>query len=128
MQRLHFILFLASLPCCVGCDRQSDFITETSPFVEVQVPTPPDGKAAVASRAEQFAKQHGMKVHFVPNHFEPHEFSLSLTRADLNIVAANVMLGGRSDVTAYTRSAPTAAQRAEVEAYLCEVMRHRCAA
>ena len=124
MKRLHFALCV-TIAMCGGCDRKSDFITEASPFLEMKVPTPSDGKVAIAARGERFAKQHGMKVHFVPDHFEPREYSLSLTRTDLNIVAANVQSGGASNVSAYSRSAPTSAQRAEVEDYLCEVM-HRC--
>lgn len=126
MQRLPLALISVSLALCVACHRKSDFITETSPFVEIMVPTRTDGKAAIRGRAEPFAKRHGMKVHFVPDHFEPHEFSLSLTRADLNIVAENVLRGSRSNVSAYARSAPTSSQLAEVDAYLCEVMRHGC--
>lgn len=126
MLRLPLAVSSVSLALCAGCDRKSDFIMETSPFVGVMVSTPTDGKAAIRDRAERFAEQHGMEAHFVPDHFEPHEFSISLTRADLNIVADNVQRGTRSDVTAYTRSAPTSSQRAEVDAYLCEVMRHGC--
>ena len=126
MQRLYLTFTIASLVFCLGCDRKSDFISETSPFVSITVPTPQDGKVAIASRVTRFAEQRGMKTHFVPDHFEPHEFTLSLTRTDLNIIAGNVMRSDRVHVTAYARGAPTAAQRTEVDAYLCEVMRHRC--
>ena len=126
MHRSNLVLALAGLAFCISCDRQSDFITETSPFLEVKVQTPTDGKVAIVRRAERFAKQHGMKVHFVPDHFEQQEFTLSLTRTDLNIVAGNVRFGALTVVTAYTGRVPTGAQRTEVESYLCEVMRHRC--
>lgn len=97
------------------------------PFVQVTVPTPADGKAAIAQRAERFAARHGMKVHFVPDHFEPHEFTLAVTRPDLNILVGNVMRGDKSFVTAVSRSAPTAAQRREVDVYLCQVVSYGCA-
>jgi hypothetical protein len=126
MKRLYLALLSVSLDLCVGCNRRSDFITETSPFLDLRVATPSDGKFAIAVRGERFAKQHGMKVHFVPDHIAPREYSLSLTRSDLNIVAANGQSGSASNVAAYARSAPSAAQRAEVEAYLCEVMLHGC--
>ena len=126
MKWLHLVLLSLSAAFCVGCDRESDFITQTSPFLNVRVPTPADGKIFIAARGERFAKRHEMEVHFVPDHFGPQEFSLSLTRADLNIIANNVQSSGGSNVNAIARSAPTSEQRAEVEAYLCEVMLHRC--
>jgi hypothetical protein len=125
MRRLHLFLVFAGIVSW-GCDRRSEFITETSPFASVTVLTPRDGMAAIARRATRFAEQRRMKVHFVPDHFEPHELTLSLTRADLNIIAGNVMSGDRLRVTATARAAPTSAQRSEVDAYLCEVMRHGC--
>ncbi len=125
MQRLRLTITIATL-VLLGCDRKSDFITEKSPFVSVTILTPRDGKAAIAGRGKRFAERHGMKVHFVPDHFEPHEFALSLTRTDLNIIADNVKLGDRSFVTAVALAAPTSKQQAEVDAYLCEVMRHGC--
>jgi hypothetical protein len=127
MQQPLLLLTVASLALCVGCNRESEFITETSPFFEVAVPTPADGKAAIAQRAERFAAKHRMKVHFVPDHFEPHEFTVSVTRNDLNIIVGNVMRGDQSAVSAFARSQATAAQRREVDTYLCEVMRHGCA-
>ena len=127
MRRPLLTLTVASLALCVGCNRESDFITDTSPFVEVTVPTPADGMDAIAQRGERFASTHGMKVHYVPGHFEPHEFTLSVTRTDLNIIVSNVMRGDQSSVSAYVRSAPSLAQRREVDTYLCEVMRHGCA-
>ena len=120
------LLTIASLVVCAACERKSDRITETSSFAVVQVTTPPDGKAAIASRARQFAHQHGLKVLFVPDHFTPQEYSLTLIRADLNIAANNVQKSSQSTVRDYGRSAPTSAQSAEVDAYLCELMLHRC--
>lgn len=127
MQRPLLTLTVASLAFCMGCNRESDFITETSPFVQVTVPTPEDGKAAIAQRAERFADERGMKFHYVPYHFESHEFTVSVTRTDLNIIVGNVMRGDRSAVSAFARSAPTPTQLREVDIFLCEVMRHGCA-
>jgi len=127
MHRPLLTLTVASLALCMGCNRESEFIGETSPFLEVTVPTPADGKTAIAQRAERFAAKHGMKVHFVPDHFEPHEFTVSVTRTDLNIIVGNVMRGDQSAVSAFARSEPTVTQRREVDSYLCEVMCHGCA-
>ena len=127
MERVHLALMIVSLALCSACDRQSDFITETSPFAEVAVTTPADGKDAILRRAKGFAQKQGMNVHYDPTHFEPHEFSLAVNRPDLNIIAVNVANGSRSIVRAYVRSAPTGAQRTEVDAFLCEVMLHGCA-
>ena len=126
MRKVHLALAIVIFALCAACDRKSDFITETSPFAEVQVTTPADGKTAIARRAERFARQHRMTLYFDPTHFELREFSLAVNRADLNITALNVLKGGHSAVSAYARSTPTGAQRAEVDAFLCEVMLHSC--
>ena len=109
-----------------SCNRKSDFITETSPFLSVYVPTPSGGHKATAERANEFARRHGMKLHYVPGHFQPTEFTISVVRRDLNIVTGNVLLGERTLVTAYTRLAPTNEQRALVDEFLCSVMMHGC--
>jgi hypothetical protein len=127
MHRVTRVLPLLSLALCVACDRRSDeFIYDTQPFFEVRVRTPPDGKIAIAERGKRFAKGHRLAVHFVPDHFEEQEYTLSLVRRDLNIVAGNVLSGATTYVTATSRGGTTGAQRAEVNAYLCEVMQHGC--
>lgn len=109
-----------------SCNRKSDFITETSPFFSEYVLTPPGGHKATAERAQEFARRHGMILHYVPGHFQPTEFSISVVRRDLNIVTGNVLLGERTLVTAYTQESPTNGQRALLDEFMCSVMMHEC--
>ena len=126
MRRLAFAAgaFLAGF--LASCERKSDFITETSPFVSEYVRTPEDGHAEIAKRAAEFASRHGMKRHYVPGHFKATEFTISVTREDLDIGTGNVKLGNRTLVTAYTQGSPTEKQRAEVREFMCAVMLHGC--
>lgn len=116
---------------CIGtvvtlCHRRGDFITNTSPFLSEYVPTPSDGHRAIARRAAGFAKRHRMKLHYLPGHFQSTEFTIAVTRDDLNIAVGNVLLGKRTLVTAVVRATPTPQQRAEVGEFMCSVMFYRC--
>jgi len=55
VQRLHATLTYVSL-VFLGCDRQSGFITETSLFVEVRMPTERTEGCYCFGRAERFAR------------------------------------------------------------------------
>jgi hypothetical protein len=109
-----------------SCDKGGEFITDTSPFFEESVPTPPGGHRAIAERSKIFAKKHRMKVHYVAGHFKHEEFSILLTRDDINIVADNVNLRGRTLVAAYTTFPASGRQRALVIEFKCSVMLYDC--
>ncbi|HET9336321.1 MAG TPA: hypothetical protein VFO12_07940 [Sphingomicrobium sp.] len=126
MRRLTLILALVAMSLESSCDRKGDFITGTSPFLSEYVPTPDSGHEMIAKRAGDFAKRHKMKLHYVPGHFRATEFTISVTRDDLNIVTGNVRLGNRTLVTATARRHPTLQQRAEVGEFMCSVMMHNC--
>lgn len=109
-----------------SCDRKSDFITETSPFLSADVPTPVGGHDAIAERARAFAERHAMKLHYVPGHTRSSEFTISVTRDDMSIVTGNVLRGGRTLITAYSRVSPTPEQRKMVDEFMCSVFLHGC--
>lgn len=124
-------LILLSLLVCAGfvtasCERRGDFITETLPFLTEYMPTPDEDHQATAERARAFADRHGMKLHYVPGHFETTEFSISVTRGDVDISVGNVLLGRRTLLTAYTRAEPSPRQRDLVDEFMCSVMLHGC--
>lgn len=124
MRRLILVLVAATV--LAACERKSDFITETSPFFSEYVTTPAGGHETIANRAGTFAQRHRMKLHYVPGHFQPTEFTISVTRDDLNIVTGNVQLGDHTFVTATTRRKPSQAQRLEVDEFMCSVLMHGC--
>jgi hypothetical protein len=127
MRRLILPVIMAAAGVfATSCERKSDFITNTSPFLSEYVATPPGNHYATAERARSFALRHQMKVHYVPGHFEPNEFSISLTRDDLNIVTDNVLLGDRTLVNAYALGKPSSKQREVVDEFMCSVMMHDC--
>lgn len=111
-----------------SCERRSDVITETSPFMTVLVSTPPDGGAGIKRRAEQFASRHGMRILYSEEHFSPGEYSVRLLRPDLNIAADNVLRGNQSVVRAYVRGEPSTEHREQTDEFLCKVMLHGCPA
>jgi hypothetical protein len=105
-----------------GCDQSGDFITETSPFYSKRIATPPDGHEQIAQRAKRFAQQYQMKLHYVPGHFTPKEYSISVTRLDTNIVATNIKSGKFTIITAYSRKTPSEESRHLVSNFVCAVM------
>jgi hypothetical protein len=116
------------IACASGsCDRGSDVITETSPFLTALVSTPPDGGAGIKRRAEQFASSHRMRMLYSDEHFSTGEYSVLLIRQDFNIATENVLRDRESVVRAYVRGQPSAEHLKEAAEYLCEVMRHSCA-
>lgn len=110
----------------LGCERHSDVITETSPFLTVIVSTPADGGAGIQRRAEQFASGYGMRILYSDQHFSPGEYSVRLLRPDFNIAADNVLRDKQSVVSVYANRQPTAEHRNEANEYLCQVMLHGC--
>lgn len=127
MWRIILAVAVVALVVLVAyCRQGSDFITDTDPFLSEYVPTPDGGHEAIAQRAENFARKHGMKLHYVPGHFQQTEFSISVTREDLNIATGNVLLKDRTWVTATARGEPSRAQRVEVDEFMCLVMLYGC--
>ena len=115
-----------SAAALIGCEQRSNFITETDPFVTVYVSTPAGGTSVLVERAKQFAATHDLQVVVVDGHFEATEYSLSLVRPDLNILANNVGKGSRTVVAAYAVGAPSDNHRRAISDYLCAVMLHGC--
>ncbi|MBA3511941.1 hypothetical protein [Sphingomonas sp.] len=109
-----------------SCERRSDVIYETSPFMTVLVATPPYGGAGIKRRAENFASSHEMRTLYSEEHFSPGEFSLLISRPDLNIAAENVLRGQQSIVRAYVRGEPSAQHREQADEFLCKAMLHDC--
>jgi hypothetical protein len=109
-----------------SCERRSDVITETSPFLTVLISTPPDGEVGISRRAGQFASSHEMRMLYSEEHLSPGEYSVRLLRPDLNIAADNVLRGQQSVVNAFVRGQPSAEHRKETSEYLCKVMLHGC--
>lgn len=127
MRRLISVpLIILAGAATMSCNRTSDFITDTPPFVSMSVRTPTGRHELIAARAKAFAIRHGMKLHYVSGHFQESEYTISVTRHDLNIVTGNVVEGRSTSITAYSRTEPTEKQQAEVAEFLCLVMLHAC--
>src|SRR5215213_7289533 len=109
-----------------SCERRSDVITETSPFMTVLVATPADGGAGLKRRADQFASTHGMRMVYSEEQFSPGEYSVLLSRPDLNIAAENVLRGRHSVVRAYARQEASSEHHELAGEFLCKVMLHGC--
>lgn len=123
---MKLVLLIAIMAFIASCDRRDDVIIDKSPFIEVLVPTPPDGGVGVVNRSKKFAQQNGMRFQYSFQHFSDGEYSVRLLRRDFNIATDNVLRDRKTIVNAYSRSEPTEAQRQLASEYLCTVMLHRC--
>jgi hypothetical protein len=96
IRALSVAMAVVTLGASASCDRNSDAITATSPFLSVVVTTPADGGSGIRRRAENFASHHRMRMVYSDEHLSSGEYSVRLLRPDFNIASDNVLQDGKS--------------------------------